>query len=63
MHFYKDGDNVFYSTVKINYRVIGMVCDLDYVVTDNAAAIGSLGNWKDIVKSVDIYCIFPYLHV
>ena len=59
MHFYKDGDNVFYSTVKINYRVIGMVCDLDYVVTDNAAAIGSLGNWKDIVKSVDIYVSSP----
>ena len=59
VHFYKDGDNVFYSTVKINYRVIGMVCDLDYVVTDNAAAIGSLGNWKDIVKSVDIYVSSP----
>ena len=59
MHFYKDGDNVFYSTVKINYRVIGMVCDLDYVVADNAAAIGSLGNWKDIVKSVDIYVSSP----
>ena len=59
MNFYKAGDKVFFSTTQINYSVFGMVCDLDYIVTDDTGVIEKLKVWKDIVKSVDVYISAP----
>ena len=40
----------------LTWRIIGMVCDLDYQVHTDLSV---LDNWKDIIKGVDVYISAP----
>ncbi len=40
----------------LTWRIIGMVCDLDYQVHTD---LSELDNWKDIIKGVDVYVSAP----
>lgn len=55
-NFYKTGDKVFFEEKKVNYRIVGMTCDLDYMVQSD---LSKLKDWRDIVKSVDVYVSAP----
>ncbi len=56
---------VFYSHIKgeesykkATLRVVGMVHKLDYAVVKQSY-IDNLANWKDIIRSIDIFCSKP----